>query len=120
MTCSPDLGWLLAKEAAITWRLPERWVDIDAIWVLILCTRFALHQCLPVIVIISAWATDAHRLLLLLLLLYNLRLLRSLEALLWCLRLRHRVHAPVNILAIRGTLRHVDIAEVVGWRVEDE
>lgn len=106
MTCSPDLGWLLAKEAAVTWRLSKRWVDVDAIWVLILCTRFALHQRLSVIVIISAWATNAYRLLLwlLLLLLYNLRLLRSLETLLLCLRLRHRVHAPVNILTIRGTL----------------
>jgi hypothetical protein len=107
MGCSPDRGWLLAKEAAITWRLSECWVDVDASWVLVLRARLALHQCLSIVVVISAWAADAYLLLLLLLLLLlrrSLLLLRSLETLLWCLRLRHRVHSPVNILAVRGAL----------------
>ena len=43
MGCSPDWGWLLTEEAAVAWRLPECWVDIDASWMLILCARFALH-----------------------------------------------------------------------------
>ena len=64
MGCSPDWGWLLTEEAAVAWRLPECWVDIDASWMLILCARFALHQRFSVVVIIAARATDAYWLLL--------------------------------------------------------
>lgn len=90
MGCSPDWGWLLAEEAAVTWWLPECWVDIDTSWMLILCARFALHQSLTVVVVVSAWATDAYLWLLLLLnllLLGSLLLLRSLINRLLYLRL---------------------------------
>ena len=46
MCCSPDWGarsWLLTKKAAVTWRLPKRWINVDTSWVLVLCARLALH-----------------------------------------------------------------------------
>jgi hypothetical protein len=109
MCGSPHWGsrsWLLTKEATVTWRLAKCWVDVDTGWVLVLCARLALNQCFSVIVVIAAWATDAHWLLLLLLLLLrylllllrNLVLRRSLESLLLWLLLSHCVHAPINIL----------------------
>jgi hypothetical protein len=115
----------LTKKAAVAWRLAESRVDVDAGWVLVLCAGFALDQGLAVILVVAAWATDAHVLLWLLLLLLLLllwRLMLMLMLLRLCLvdlllllrlrlRLTHRVHVPVYVLITKRSLRKIAVAK---------
>lgn len=83
--------WSLTKKAAVAWRLAESRVDVDTGWVLVLGAGFALYQGLAVVLVVTAWATDPHVLLwLLLLLLWRLMLMLMLRRLClvdWLLRL---------------------------------
>jgi hypothetical protein len=107
----------LTKKAAVAWRLAESRVDVDAGWVLVLCAGFALYQGLAVILVVAAWATDAHVLLWLLMLLLLLLLLWGLMLMLMLLRLclidlllrlrlrlTHRVHVPIYVLITKRGL----------------
>lgn len=104
MGSSPDWGsgsWPLTKEAAVAWRLAESWVDVDTGWVLIVMTSVALHQCLSVVLVVTAGATNLDVLLRLLVHMLMLGgVLLDLRLVDWLLRLLlvHGIHAPVDVL----------------------